>query len=363
MILDLPEVERWLSLARELGRSRPLYDVHVSPYEVIFDRFTYREDPRHPGVLSLSDADDEYVPPRAGPLRIEEASVPPGRPAVPGALSLMMYRRCFAHVGPRVLGDHMALSGISRCLLVPVVRADGGGAESFDRRFAPYRGDPRFALAYCAPRGVEADRLIADVRRIGAEAPVRALKVNPNLQGVDLASEPGRRHVEQLLLACRATGLPLVLHGGVSTVLEDPRNRAFASLDNLLTVEWRQAGAPVVLAHAGMFGCPADEVSRLLPRLHRLLAENENLLVDVSGLGFDALSAVLHAVDVGRIVFGSDALYFPQWGAVVKVLFALKRLGRAVEEEFVRLAGSTPGRHLFGEAAPVGRDGAGTGER
>ncbi len=361
MILGQGEVERYLALAREVGRTRPLYDVHVSPYEVVFCRFAYRRDPARPGVYGMDGPD--YVPPHPRALRVEDGASPSGARPVPSEFSLLMYRQCYAHVGPRVLADHMALCGIRRSLLVPVLRAGGDEAAPFELMFDLYRDDPRFAFAWCPPRDLPAEALAADLRRLDARFPLRAVKLNPNIQGIDLAEEAGRERVARVLLACRATGLPLMVHGGVSRVLADPRGRAFASLENLGSVEWRQGGIPVVLGHAGMFGCAPDEVGRLLPRLQRLMAENGNVLADVSGLPFEALCAVLREADGDRLLFGSDALYFPQWSAVVKVLFAFERLGRRAGDEFLRLAGTNPERHLFREPQPAGSPTAGTGER
>lgn len=361
MILDATHVLRLLSLAREIGKDRPLHDVHVSPWEVVFDRFSYRPDPGAPGVHRATD--DEYVPPKVGPLRVEEASEPAARRSVPAAFSLLMYRRSYAHVGPRVMGDHLALAGLARCLLIPVLRPTAEPDRAFRLMFDLYRDDPRFTFAYCPPRGVSEADLVLEIDRLLARHPLRALKFNANVQGIDLAREEGREHVRRLLSACRATDLPLLVHGGVSHVLEDPSGRAFASMDNLASFEWRQAKAPVVLCHAGMFGCTADEVDGLLPRLERLLAANDNLFVEVSGLGFDALEAVLDRIDGERLVFGSDGLYFPPWSAVVRVLHAYERLKRNVGDEFVRMAGTNPARHVFREPRPSRLATAGGGNR
>ena len=141
----------------------------------------------------------------------------------------------------------------------------------------------------------------------------------------------------------------MMVHGGISRLLQDPDCRAYAALDNLLAVPWRLVGTPIVISHAGMFGYPAREIGSLLPKISRLLDENDNLLVDISGLSLAALSAVLAQIDNERIVFGSDALYFPQWSAVVTVLFALDQLGLPLGETFSKLAGTTPALRLFGQ--------------
>jgi predicted TIM-barrel fold metal-dependent hydrolase len=350
MILDKARVASLLAMAAELGRERTLYDVHVSPYEVIFCDLAYRPHPEHAGLHSLEGA--RYRPPRAGSLRIEDVEATErkvSRAEVPSELSTMMTRRQYAHIGPRILGDHMALSGIARSLLIPVVRPGGDPEEQTRLMFAVYGGDPRFAFAYC-PRGLDsAQQACAEVREVARRYPLRALKMNANIQGVDLASTPGRESLVNLLAACRDNRLPLIVHGGISRLLKHPEGRAYASLPQLASLPWGAAEVPVVISHAGLFGCSASEVEALLPTLLALLERCDNLLVDISGLSVTTLCAVLERVDPGRVVFGSDALYFPQWSAVVKVLYALERIGLPVQDTFATIAGTNPARHLFSQ--------------
>jgi len=355
MILDLPRVERYLSMAQILGQAQPLYDVHVSPYEVIFCEFEYWPNPEEDGVHSLDPGCCAYRPQRPGPLRVDEGAEgrQAERPEIPTKLSLLMCRRHYEHIGPRVLGDQMALSGISRSLLIPVIRKDSDRSEQRRLMFDIYADDDRFGFAYCAccpPSAVDPTGTVADIRDVAARHQLRALKVNPNIQGIDLSTHDGRRRMEIVLAASRTTGLPMIVHGGISRLLKDPRCRAFARLENLLSVDWRSAEVPVVICHAGLFGCPSCDMDALMPKLEQLLARNDNVLVDISGLPVGTLRAVLTRIDGERIVFGSDALYFPQWSAVVKLLYALEQNGQPVEEMFVKVAGTNPSRRLFREA-------------
>jgi hypothetical protein len=348
MILSRARVEDYLGRARDVGRSQVLHDVHVSPYEVIFQALDYEPSAEHPGVHSLEGA--RYRPPRPGPLRIEDAEASDRlteRGEVPGELSALMMRKQYAHIGPRVVADQMALSGIGRSLLIPVVRPGADPAEQDRLMFDIYGDDPRFAFAYCPLELSSEAGTVAEVQAVRARHPLRALKVNANIQCIDVASRDGRARIEHLIGAGRATGLPLVVHGGISRLLEDPRGRAFAALDRLAPLPWRESGTPVVISHAGMFGCSSAQVEALAPVLARLLADNDNVLVDISGLSGPTLCAVLARVERERIVFGSDALYFPQWSAVVKLFHALDQLGLPVEETFAEIAGTNPARHLF----------------
>ncbi len=348
MILDRGRVEAYLELARSVGRVQRLYDVHVSPYEVIFCELAHRPDPGRPGLYSLEGA--SYREPRVGPLRIPDAALSDRlvtRAEVPTKLSMMMLRKQYAHLGPRVVGDSMALCGIGKSLLIPVTRPGSDPAEQAREMFDRYRDDPRFDFAYCPRLPASETAIVSELRSVAAEHPLRAVKVNANIQGVDLGAPDGREAIERLIAACRVMALPMIVHGGISRLLPDARGRGFAHLDKLAPVPWRAAGTPVVISHAGLFGCSSTELETLMPTLERLLADNGNVLVDISGLPFANLCTVLGRVDPARMVFGSDALYFPQWSAVVKLLHALECLGMPVEETFSQVAGVNPAKHLF----------------
>ena len=347
MILQQTQVGYYLSMVQTLARARPLYDIHVSPYEVIFCQFDYHPNKQHAGVHSMGD--DDFQPPRQGSFKLETADgrAQPDKPtAVPSQFSLMMYKKLYAHIGPRVLADHMRLSGISKSLLVPVLRPDSSGNEQFRLMFDLYQGDKHFCFSYCLPNTIAGPDIISEIQRVATQYPLHALKVHPNIQQIDLATEQGQQRMQDILAACQTVALPLIVHGGISRVLADSRSRAFAALDNLLLVDWRRAVTPVIISHAGMFGYSSSESAELLHKLQQLLSANDNVLVDISGLGFDTLCAVLRHIDHKRIVFGSDALYFPQWSAVVKVLYALESLGLQADEIFIKLAGTNPARVL-----------------
>jgi predicted TIM-barrel fold metal-dependent hydrolase len=348
VILDRARVESYLALAQRVGRQRTLYDVHVSPYEVIFHELDHGPNPDHPGVYSLEGA--RYRPPRPGPLRIHDAQASDklsSRAEVPRELSMMMMRKQYAHMGPRVVADGMALSGIGESLLIPVWRPGADPDEQARSMLEIYGDDPRFAFAYCPALPADEAAIVAEIRAVTAAHPLRAIKINANIQGIDLSSSQGREAMERLMAACRSTALPMIVHGGISRLLPDPAGRAFASLDKLAALDWQAAGVPVVISHAGLFGCSSSEVEALLPVLTRMLDRHERLLVDVSGLSVPTLDAVLGALPPSRMVFGSDALYFPQWSAVVKLLHAMDRRGMPVEETFATVAGDTPARHIF----------------
>lgn len=350
MILLKEQVLKYLDCVKRLQNVCPLIDIHVSPFEVIFKAFHYAPNPHYEGIYSLDSG--RYSQPSVGPLWIEIR--PPESTAkinehVPAKLSLLLYRQFYTHIGPRVLNDHMRLSGISRSLLLPVVQPDSDGEEQFRLMFNIYSGDERLFLGYCIPNTVSNKDILPVIRSAISKYRIRAIKLHPNITEINLSTVAGKQRVENILEVCRVTGLPLVIHGGLSPVLKNPSSRGYATLSNLCQINWSITSTPVVISHAGMMGHSLREISDLMPLLSRLLSIHSNIMVDVSALDFGTLCFILEKIDRDRIVFGSDAFYFPQWSAVVKLLHALKETVSDAEEAFVKIAGENPAQYIFRE--------------
>jgi hypothetical protein len=325
MIFPKEEVLKYLDCVKSLKKVCPLIDIHVSPFEVIFNSFHYVPNPHHEGVHSLDSG--LYRPASAESLRVETLLSESSRErldSVPAKLSLMLYRKFYAHIGPRVLGDHMRLSGISRSLLLPVVQTDSEGEEQLRLMFKIYGGDRRFILGYCVPNAVSNKDILTVVKAAVSKYRIGAIKLHPNITEINLSTVAGKNRVENILEACRVTGLPLVVHGGLSPVLKNPNSRGYAALSNLCQIDWSITSACILSTHS-------------------------NVMVDISALDLGALCLILEKVDRDRIVFGSDAFYFPQWSAVVKLLHALKATVSDTEEAFIKIAGKNPARNVFQE--------------
>jgi predicted TIM-barrel fold metal-dependent hydrolase len=350
MILPKEEVLKYLDCVKSLQKVCPLIDIHVSPFEVIFNSFHYVPSPYYEGVHSLDSG--RYRPPSVGPLKVEarlSKSSAERHDSVPAKLSLMLYRQFYAHIGPRVLGDHMRLSGISRSLLLPVVHADSDGEEQFRLMFKIYSEDRRFILGYCIPNTVSNKDILPVVKAAVSKYRIGAIKLHPNITEINLSAAGGKKRVENILEACRVTGLPLIIHGGISPVLKNRNSRGYASLSNLRQIDWSITSAPVVISHAGIMGHSLHEISDLMPLLRGILSTHSSVMVDISALDLSALCLVLEKIDRDRIVFGSDAFYFPQWSAVVKLLHALKATVSDTEEAFIKIAGENPAQNVFRE--------------
>lgn len=348
MTLDSAAVERYLPRIQALGAEYGFTDIHVHPFEVVFGAGSYAPNGHQPGVWSTAELC--YVPPRreaGGP----EGGGRPGRDlpaAMQERLALLMLRRLYLHTGPRCFGDHLALGGIGRALLLPVSRPGAHSDGEMALLAAIFGGDPRFLLGYSVPRASAETEIEPLLRRAVKRWGIRAIKVHPCLSDINLGAAAGRTHLEAILAGAGRTGLPVIIHGGAYPTLVGVDAGGFALLQGLARIDFSLTDYPVVIAHAGSFGlAPAEVASRVLPLLDRLLERYPQLLVDVSALSVEVTALVLARIPPQRILFGSDALYELPWKSLVRLFAALEQVaGGRAEELLVRIAG-TNSHHLL----------------
>jgi predicted TIM-barrel fold metal-dependent hydrolase len=341
--LSAADARRRLDLAADIAASSPIVDVHVHATEVVFRQTHYRPGAAGGELLQASDAG--FRAPTVTGVRFDDPWRAGDRfdAATRNRVSRLLFTNAYQHTGRAVLREHMRLAGVNVALLLPVAPPDGGVADQMELLAAIRGQDADLPIAYSVPNPVPAAEISRDLERAVARFGVRAVKLHPNLTGIDIASAAGHERVDHLLAGCGRLALPLLVHGGRSPILADPRASQHATLANLARIDWSRTTAPVVIAHCGFFGCPREEIAADgLTALRRILDRHPNVFVDTSGLSLPVLVDVLRRLDHGRIVFGSDALYFPMWQAVVTLLSALDVAGFPLAESFAQIASHTP---------------------
>jgi predicted TIM-barrel fold metal-dependent hydrolase len=343
--LDREQSETYLEIARSIGRSVPIIDAHVHATEVIFAETSYEDAAEASGVWSATDR--PFSAPVSGTTRLssKEEETAKISDALRARVSQMAFTRTYQHIGPSVLEQHMRLAGVTHALLLPVARQDApiGEQMSMLHRFA--QADPRFLLAYSL-RPQAGDGSVEDeIASARDDFGISAVKLHPNISDFDV--EENHAWMEEALAACGALGLPVIVHGGRSPIYPDRRRSHHATLENLRHVDWSATKDTVVISHFGVYGYTRDEVDRgQLALLDEILDRHENVVLDTSGVGYEVLHHMLSRLDHKRVIYGSDALYFPMWQGIVLLLHVLKELSNSFEESFVRIASENPVNHL-----------------
>jgi predicted TIM-barrel fold metal-dependent hydrolase len=236
-------------------------------------------------------------------------------------------------------------------LLLPVAPSSGGIKSQMRAMAKMFGNDRRFLMGCSIPNSIGSKEISKFVTQMVNQFDIKAIKLHPNITGIDLRSRIGKERVENILCACGESGLPLIIHGGRSPIVRNPVAASYSSIDNLESINWGKTGETVVIAHAGSYSCDLHETEQeVLPRLKKMLSLYANLMVDVSALEIDALLAVLKNIPIDRILFGSDALYESQWSSMVKVLYALSETTSHIEEQFIQIASINPSKYIFKHA-------------
>ncbi len=342
-MLNRNDVEKYLGCIRDIKKSYPLFDMHVHPFDVFGNGLTYSRNFQHDGLFSVNSC--RYSPPALRRLRISppESNGLLVAPDLKAKMAVLSARSLYAHTGARLFSDHMQLSGIDRILLLPVLGPDESDEPQMEMLSSMFGDDDRFALGCCIPNNVANNGIGAFVQNAVRDYKIRAIKIHPNITKIDLSSESGIERVEHILEAAGNSGLMVIVHGGRSTEVNDPKASTYGIARNLARVDWGITDQAVIVAHAGTYGHDLQEIKReVLPKMNKLLSRHANMFVDISGLEVGAVTSVVKSIDNDRIFFGSDALYNSQFGSVVKLLHVLKNNAGDHEEKFVKITSTNP---------------------
>jgi hypothetical protein len=296
----------------------------------------------------------EWEPEKATEDRDERGAVQ--NPDLVKKFNLLKSRSLYRFTGPGVFRDHMAPAGISRVLLLPVALPEEKGDGQIAEMERIFGGQEDLLLGYCLPN----DCPDADVGRridgVKERFRISAIKIQTAVTGIDPGSAGGLERLHLILEASRKNALPVVIHGGYTREFAAARAEEFGCLDRLQGVEWGVTDQPVVIAHAGFFGCSREEVeNNVLSRITALLDKHRHLLVDTAGLEPWALEVVMGRMDEERILFGSDALYNSTGNMALRSIAAMMRAGRDAVKMFHQIACLNPAR-VFLPASPPGKD-------
>jgi len=347
-MISREEVKQYLTRVKELKSSYRLFDIHAHPFEIIFNQFHYRMKPDQGGLYSIDAS--PYQPPKLTALRLENAFRADSQTEgdLRGGLSWIALREVYSHTGPKVFDDHMNLSGIDQVLLLPVASPGEATDQSMETLIEMFGPDGPFLFGCSIPNRIRhedmSEFLKERIKRYGIEA----VKLHPNITGIDLGTRQGKERVEGILKACGELELPLIIHGGRSPVVKNSKTSEYGMLRYFQDIDWKISPEAVVIAHAGGYGCsPGELEEEVLPILQRLLSRYPNLMIDLSGLEMNVLGLFFRKVDLGRILFGSDGLYTAPWAALVKIAHALLREGLNLEKGLIEIVSLNPSMFIF----------------
>lgn len=338
-------VEKYVEVVREVHKSCTTYDVHIHPFEVFFNPLEYKEDPDLKGLFSLGNA--KYSRPTLQSLKNSLAKGEEDSFNTPDSRSLRFFlRRSYFHTGPFVFRSLFDIAEIDKGLLLLVARGNGALEEQMDLVFRMYSDDKRFCLAGSIPNSIRNEGIRSFLKTQIDKYAIVAVKAHPNLSGIDLNESAGKERIEYIIDACSILDLPLIIHVGRSNHLTGNASR-FAEIANFKAVNLKTS-IPIVMAHGGAYGIPSSEIREVvIPVLRELLDTNENLCIDISGLHFESIRQLLVSIDIERILFGSDALYYDPFATEMRLLAALESAHLKIEESYTKIISENIERRSF----------------
>lgn len=344
-MLNKTDIHYLLDWAREVSSSSPFFDCHIHPYDVLTGDIQYQANNQVEGLFSKGLF--AYKAPSLGDEIIKLGKNAKSRGIEDSERSLLLASRLlYSHTGPTVFADQINLVGISGALLLPVARHPNVVEQMLDNARKMYSNDSRFLLGCPFPVGLQPVELDSFFRKAQENWDIRAIKIHPNLAGINLRTKIGRERIEATLEIASFLNLPVVIHGGRTPGLQEVDAREYGRLVHLEEINWSISTAPVIIAHTGCYGLTEEEASGDLGIVKKMLEIHSNLFADTSNLELPTLRLILKTVDRTRLLFGSDALYVPVWKAWVSFLQILCEISADPKSDLVQIASHTPAQCL-----------------
>jgi len=348
-IIKTDETKRFLKIVKDLKRSYKLYDVHAHFCEIFSHDIKYSPHPNISGLYTV-DRSLSYLPPKITDFFVQDEIKTNKifenfrRPPI----LRKKLRKIYTHTGPKVFEEHMILCGVDEVLLLPVAPFNGTVEKQMIDMQRMFGNNDKFSFAWSVPNVISNHNIYDSTVRAIQNFNIKAIKLHPNITGIDLTSTTGIERVESILHACEKQKLTLLVHGGKSPLAGEPKTRSFSTINNLEKINWKASSSPVVICHGGFYGCAISEIENdILPKLKKLLSTSDNIVVDVSGLDINAMVLLLKNIDSNRVLFGSDALYEPQWQAIVKLMISIDKITKKHERMFLAIVHKNPEKYIF----------------
>jgi hypothetical protein len=331
--------------------------MHVHPFEIVFSKGNYQQNPYASGIYSTSLS--KFNPPEKSEIVINTVDHKSNsinvklRPAI----FRMKFASMYSHTGPEVFNYQMQLSAIDRALLLPVAPLEGSIDPQMVEMKKFFSSDERFFFAWSVSNDLLTDDIYGAALSAMKLYKIFAIKQNLTQTQINIRSSEGNKRFEAIIDSCTKLDLPLILHSGKSPLVIDEESGNYSTLDVLEKFNWKLANKPVILAHSASYGYSIDEiVTDIIPRLKKLIHKYSNIYIDISGVDVHALKHILEAVPSERILFGSDALYEQQWQRLVKLIYALEQSRLDLDDTLIRILSANPEKHIFKNRYKAKRD-------
>jgi len=348
-MIEYSVVKKYQENIKEIKMNNRFYDCHVHPFDIILSGLNYKPNLTNPDIYSLDDS-AVYESPDFSSISLKNNATDSEitNMAFVKRLIEMKSKKIYKHIGPKVMTDHMDMCSIDESLLLQVPIGDEDINIEMELMVKMFGGNTRFKMSGSLPNYVDNKNIIEYINSMSNKYAIEAFKLHPIITGINLATDFGKERIENVLLACKQNKLPIVIHGGTSFLFKDQPEGAYTEIENIERINWSISENTVVIAHAASYDCEFDSVEKtILPKLIKILEQHNNLMIDISALSYRTLTLVLKKIDITRIIFGSDALYYNQSSAVITLFHLLKENISSPIEKFIKIIAINPSQTVF----------------
>lgn len=344
------KIETYFCLIEEIKANWKVYDTHLHPVEVIFNNMSYQKNIKEDGIFSLNKS--QYTQPSLINIIEKHKSSKDLTAFIRSRPQLlqMILQNIYTHTGPKVFRNCFSLNFIDKGLMLPVAPEVGTTKQLMDLCHTMFKDDDCFSLAGSVPNTVSNQDVESFLKKESEKYKIIAVKVHPNITGIDLGIREGKERLEAIISAGSRLRLPVIVHAGCSRLFLNNRRAEFSSLFNFKDINF-DVQTPVVLSHGGAYELACEEVNRdVLPLLIKLLKKFSNLLIDIAMLNHDVIKLLLTKIPIEKILFGSDALYQNQSLMLMNLIYALESSSLKLDESLINILSKNPGSKIFKEA-------------
>ena len=343
-MLKINDIVNTFEYITKIKGNNEFIDIHVHPFDVVYDDQNYMINENIKGVFSINNA--TYACQKYNPISIDNKlmkDVLNEDLKVYEKLLIYKTRKVYAHTGPKVLYDHMKLSKIDKVFLLPVsgyIESKNNNIENIQYMFG---SDNRFVFGYSLRNSLSNKMMEDDIKYHVNKYNIKLIKIHPNITGIDTGSKHGVERIESILGVANNNELLVLIHGGKSALLKNMNMSEYGTIEKLFHINWKLTKYPVVIAHAGTYGYESinDNIENIRI-IQKMMGIHDNIWIDISGVPYEIMHMIFEYIDNKRILFGSDSLYTPQWEVVIKLFHSLKNNYSNYEEMFLNIMSINP---------------------
>lgn len=326
--------EDYLKIVRNVHSCAETYDMHVHPFDTLRPA-NYMKNRSKEGLFSIGHSEYKITTIE----KVRDVCTNENNDCFISDKSPLMnffVKQIYYHTGEYVFETMFDIACLDKGVLLPIPIEKTCFDNQMNQLQMMFSKNKRFYLAGSVPNSINNDEIEKYLKKQIEKFSIVALKIHPNITGIDLAEKCNKGRLEQIIDICSRYNLPIIIHGGRSGSIKGEAS-GYAELANFDGINF-DAKVPIIISHGGTYDVPKSRIEDvIIPKLKKMLYQYNNLFVDISGLEGDMINQILRNIEIERILFGSDSLYVHPLVMQIRLIAELDKLKFSVEQSFEKV--------------------------